>query len=53
VAEDDDDEVLPADIAVASNAMTKLITLDKVDFVVRMDYLEFLLLTKKSARSTR
>ena len=34
VAEDDDDEVLPADIAVASNAMTKLITLDKVDFVV-------------------
>ena len=34
VAEDDDDEMLPADTAVASNAMTKLITVDKADFVI-------------------
>src|SRR5512136_756792 len=32
VAEDDDDEILPIDIAVAGNAMTKLITVDKADF---------------------
>ena len=34
VVEDDDDETLPGDIAVASNAMTKLITVDKADFVI-------------------
>ena len=34
VAEDDDDEDTPVDLAVASNAMTKLITVDKADFVI-------------------
>ena len=34
VAEDDDDEMLSIDIRVVSNAMTKLITVDKADYVV-------------------
>lgn len=34
VAEDDDSETPPFDISVASNAMTKLITVDKADFVI-------------------
>jgi len=34
VAEDDDSETPPLDIAVASNALTKLITLDKADYIV-------------------
>ena len=34
VAEDDDDMTLPADIAVASNALTRLITVDKADYVM-------------------
>ncbi len=35
VAEDDNDESLPVDAAVASNALTKLITVDKADFVIQ------------------
>ena len=34
VAEDDDSETPPFDIAVASNALTKLITVDKADYIV-------------------
>jgi branched-chain amino acid transport system substrate-binding protein len=34
VAEDDDSGTLPVDIAVATNALTKLITVDKADFVI-------------------
>lgn len=34
IAEDDDSETLTADLAVASNAMTKLITVDNADYVV-------------------
>jgi len=34
VAEDDDDEATTVDLAVASNAMTRLITVDKADFVI-------------------
>jgi branched-chain amino acid transport system substrate-binding protein len=34
VAEDDDSEIPPQDIAVASNALTKLITVDKADYIV-------------------
>ncbi len=34
VAEDDDDESTTVDLNVASNAMTKLITVDKVDYVI-------------------
>jgi len=34
VAEDDDSETAPGDIAVATNALTKLITVDKADFVI-------------------
>src|SRR5512139_3647158 len=34
VAEDDDSETPPADIAVASNALTKLITVDKADYIL-------------------
>jgi len=34
VAEDDDSETPPLDISVASNALTKLITVDKVDYIV-------------------
>src|SRR5512139_124706 len=34
IAEDDDSEALTLDLAVASNAMTKLITVDKADYVV-------------------
>jgi len=33
VAEDDDSETPPGDVAFATNALTKLITLDKVDFL--------------------
>jgi len=34
VSEDDDSGTLPVDIAVATNALTKLITVDKADFVI-------------------
>jgi branched-chain amino acid transport system substrate-binding protein len=34
VAEDDDSETPPYDIAVATNALTKLITVDKADYIV-------------------
>ena len=34
VAEDDDDEATSVDLAVASNAMTRLITVDKADYVI-------------------
>jgi branched-chain amino acid transport system substrate-binding protein len=34
IAEDDDDEATTVDLAVASNAMNKLITIDKADFVI-------------------
>ena len=34
VAEDDDSESPPYDVAVASNALTKLVTVDKVDFII-------------------
>ena len=34
VAEDDDSETPPGDVAVATNALTKLITVDKADYVV-------------------
>ncbi len=34
VAEDDDSETPPSDLAVATNALTKLITVDKADFVI-------------------
>ena len=34
VAEDDGSETFPADIAVASSAMTKLITVDKADYII-------------------
>ena len=34
VAEDDDSETPPGDIAVATNALTKLITVDKADYVI-------------------
>lgn len=34
VAEDDDTEVTTADISVATNALTKLITVDKADYVI-------------------
>ena len=34
VAEDDDSETPPGDIAVATNALTKLITVDKADYVL-------------------
>jgi branched-chain amino acid transport system substrate-binding protein len=34
VAEDDDSETPPGDIAVATNALTKLITVDKADYIV-------------------
>ncbi len=34
VAEDDDTEMTSADIAVATNAMTRLITVDKADYVI-------------------
>lgn len=34
VAEDDDSTTPPADIAVATNALTKLITVDKADFII-------------------
>lgn len=34
IAEDDDSETPPGDIAVASNALTKLITIDKADFIM-------------------
>ena len=34
VAEDDDTETAPGDIAVASNALTKLITVDKADYII-------------------
>jgi branched-chain amino acid transport system substrate-binding protein len=34
VAEDDDSETPPEDIAVATNALTKLITVDKADYIV-------------------
>ncbi len=34
VAEDDDSEMPPYDIAVATNALTKLITVDKADYII-------------------
>ena len=34
VAEDDDSETPPYDVAVATNALTKLITVDKADFII-------------------
>jgi branched-chain amino acid transport system substrate-binding protein len=34
VAEDDDSETPPYDIAVATNALTKLITVDKADYII-------------------
>jgi branched-chain amino acid transport system substrate-binding protein len=34
VAEDDDSETPPGDIAVATNALTKLITVDKADYII-------------------
>ena len=34
VAEDDDSETPPNDIAVATNALTKLITVDKADYII-------------------
>jgi branched-chain amino acid transport system substrate-binding protein len=34
VAEDDDSETAPGDIAIATNALTKLITVDKADYIV-------------------
>jgi branched-chain amino acid transport system substrate-binding protein len=34
VAEDDDGETAPGDIAVATNALTKLITVDKADYII-------------------
>jgi branched-chain amino acid transport system substrate-binding protein len=34
VAEDSDTETMPFDIAVATNAITKLITVDKADFII-------------------
>ena len=34
VAEDDDSETAPGDIAVATNALTKLITVDKADYII-------------------
>ncbi len=34
VSEDDDSETAPGDIAVATNALTKLITIDKADYII-------------------
>ncbi len=34
VAEDDDSETPPGDLAVATNALTKLITVDKADYII-------------------
>ena len=34
VAEDDDDETPPYDVAIASNAITKLITVDNADYII-------------------
>jgi branched-chain amino acid transport system substrate-binding protein len=39
VAEDDDSETPPGDIAVATNALTKLITVDKADYILTSDVL--------------
>jgi len=41
VTEDDDTETPPGDIAVASNALTKLITVDKADYIISTGSLVF------------
>ena len=40
VAEDDDSETPPGDIAVGTNALTKLITVDKADFIYGGGYVQ-------------
>ena len=44
VAEDDDSETWPYDVTVATNALTKLITVDKADYVISSAALEFLVI---------
>jgi branched-chain amino acid transport system substrate-binding protein len=53
VAEDDDSETPPIDIAVATNAMTKLLTVDHADYAISSQELNLLALQDISAKQKK